>query len=70
MSKDPGFKILDLRRPPPEMINAAMAEISVEDLDKFRNSYSSLGFEKLGWGTNCESLFLDGFDVSSLSSFL
>jgi hypothetical protein len=64
MSTDLGYKILKGPTPSPESIDAAMDEISAENLQKFRESVSSLSFERLGWGKHCDSLFHDGLDVS------
>lgn len=66
MAKDngPGYKILDGVAPTDEMLAAAKAEISTDTLEKFQQSFSSVGAEGLGWGRNCEALFYEGLNVS------
>lgn len=64
MSNDPGHKIVKGTVPTREKIEAAKAEISEGDLRKFQQS-TSLGFERLGWGQNNDTLLHDGFDVSA-----
>jgi len=66
MSNDPGYKIINCAPPTPEQIEAAKAEISIETLQKFQQSISSLGFERLGWGQNSDKLLHDGLDVSNI----
>lgn len=66
MSNDLGYMIFQGTSPTPEKIEAAKAEISAENLRKFQQSLSSLGFEKLGWGEHSDTLFHDGLDVRVL----
>jgi hypothetical protein len=65
MSNDLGYKIIKAQPAPPKLIEAAKAEISMDNLRKFQQSGSSLGFERLGWGENNSKLLHDGLDVSA-----
>jgi hypothetical protein len=65
MSNDLGYKIIKAQPAPPDLIEAARAEISVDNLRKFQQSTSSLGFERLGWGENNSRLLHDRLDVSA-----
>ncbi|EDO00503.1 predicted protein [Sclerotinia sclerotiorum 1980 UF-70] len=62
---DPGYKILDGTPPTRDKIEAAQAEISVENLQKLQQSTSDLGFERLGWGEKINSLLHDGLDLDN-----
>ena len=63
MENTSGYKILDGEVPEPEKVNAAIAEISMDELNRFRQSISSLGLETLGWGPACDELFNQGLNV-------
>jgi hypothetical protein len=65
MSNDLGYKIIKAQPAPRDLIEAARAEISVDNLRKFQQSTSSLGFERLGWGENNNRLLHGGLDVSA-----
>ena len=61
MANNSGYKVINGTSPAINTVNAAKTEISVGNL---RSKTSVLGFERLGWGDNCDKLFHDGLDVS------
>ena len=64
MPNDPGYKIINGSPPKREKIDAAKAEIPADKLWSQQSTYI-LGFKRLGWGKECESLLHDGLDVSA-----
>ncbi len=66
MASDRGYVVINCAPASQELITAAKAEISVDQIHSLQTSTSDLGYEKLGWGERCDELFHHGLDVRFL----